>query len=68
MGRQGRDGSPGRRKLDPADAGADPEPAVDRGEPYGNHGASVRGGEGIPDTLEEKKDTGYPSWTEMSDG
>ena len=24
----------------------------DRGEPYGNHGDSVRGGEGIPDTVE----------------
>ena len=52
MGRQGRDGSPGRRKLDPADAGANPETTVDRGEPYGNHGDSVRGGEGIPDTVE----------------
>ena len=48
----GRDGSPGRRKLDPADAGANPETTVDRGEPYGNHGDSVRGGEGIPDTVE----------------
>ena len=52
MGRQGIDGSPGRRKLDPADAGANPETTVDRGEPYGNHGDSVRGGEGIPDTVE----------------
>ena len=25
---------------------------VDAGAPYGNHGDSVRGGEGIPDTVE----------------
>lgn len=42
----------GDRKLDPADAGANPETTVDRGEPYGNYGDSVRGGEGIPDTVE----------------
>ena len=45
-------GLTGGRKLDPADAGADPETTMDRGKPYGNYRNSVRGGEGIPDTVE----------------